>query len=142
MQTLKELFLIALLAFSSAFLIGNFSTIEKVEAAACPPGQYSNHGDDGLTSSGACAGDKKSSESWAKNNMVDQIVKIYNPIAGVMLGISILVIIYAAYKLIVSVGNDKKVTFAKRLLLGSGVSIIIILSTFTIVRLLMSLMKG
>ncbi|WP_088362429.1 hypothetical protein [Bacillus cereus] len=140
MQTLKELFLIALLAFSSAFLIGNFSTIEKVEAA-CAPGQYANHGTDGLTSSGTCTGDKGASESWAKNNMVDQIVKIYNPIAGTMLGISILVIIYAAYKLIVSAGNDKKVAFAKRLLLGAGVSIIIILSTFTIVRLLMGLMK-
>lgn len=133
MRTIKGLLLIALLAFSSAFFIEsvNVLPIEKVEAA-CAPGSYSPNGS-------GCANAGGSAKSTVQNNLVKDIVGYYNPIAGVLLGVSLLTIIYSAYKMMTASGDSQRVLQAKRLLFGSGVAIIIILSSFTIMRLLMSL---
>ena len=137
MQTIKELCIIALLAFSSAFFIGGI-TIEKVEAKACAPGYYSNHGVDGLSSSGKCTKINNPS-SIAQGDFGKTIISYYNPIAGTLAAASILTIIYAAYKMITSSGNPRNIAFAKKMLLAAGVSIIVILSSYTIMRLIMSL---
>lgn len=133
MRTIKGLLLIALLAFSSAFFIEsvNYFSIEKVEAA-CAPGNYSPNGS-------GCSDAGGSAKSTVESHLVNDIVKIYNPIAAVLLGIALIVIIYSGYRMMTAMGEPQKVFMAKRLLLGSGVAIIIILSSFTIMRLVASL---
>jgi hypothetical protein len=131
MRKLKELCFIALLAFSSAFFIGSSFSIDKVEAA-CSPGKYSPNG-------AGCVSTGGNGKSLVQQHLVSEITSIYNPIAGIIGSIAILVIIYSAYLLMTSAGEPRKVYMAKRLLFGSGVGIIIVLSSFTIMKLIISL---
>jgi len=137
MRTLKGLCTFALLAFSSAFFIGtSFLPIEKVEAYACSgykPGNYSNHGADGLSAGNSCGGNS------VGKGVAKTVENLYNPIAGVVVGMSILVIIYSAYLLVTSNGDPRRIALGKKMLLGAGIGIIVILSSFTIMNLMMSI---
>ncbi|MGF7535639.1 hypothetical protein AAGG74_18455 [Bacillus mexicanus] len=141
MRTIKGLIVVALLAFSSAFFVENAMTysIDKVEAKVCAPGQYVNHGDDGLSAGGCADNSSKNPKSYVKDNFLDEVVNLYNPIAGTLLAVSILMIIYAAFRMMTSMGEPQKVYLAKKLLLGSGIAVVVILSSFTIMRLIMLL---
>lgn len=142
MRTLKGLCTFALLAFSSAFFIGtSFLPIEKVEAYACSgykPGNYSNHGADGLSAGNSCGGKFNPLDTVGKG-VAKTVEDLYNPIAGVVVGMSILVIIYSAYLLVTSSGDPRRIALGKKMLLGAGIGIIVILSSFTIMNLMMSI---
>ena len=159
MQKILGLSMILFLAFSSIFFISTegaelpFSTIEKVEAKLCPPGQYPDQGENGLTGDGSvCRGDETVKDGSENNTTVflvfHEIKKIYNITAGVLLALSIIAILIVGYiyvspfemtKLNVGGGKFMNVqdnTKAKMYLIAIGLGIVLILSGFVIMRLI------
>lgn len=158
MQKILGLSLILILAFSSIFFIDAkevglpFSTIEKVEAKLCPPGQYPDHGPNGYEKQGVKCLGKETIENGTNKTTIsvtmNEITKIYNVVAGVLLALSIIAILIVAYIYISPFGTTKlnggggkfvnvqDNTNAKMYLLSIGLGIVLILSGFTIMRLI------
>jgi hypothetical protein len=157
MQKILGLSLILILAFSSIFFIDSkevglsFSTIEKVEAKLCPPGQYPDHGPNGYEKTGVkCLGSEtisKGENGTTLSVTMHELVKIYNVVAGVLLALSIISIIIVGYIYISPFGTTKlnggggkainvqDNTNAKMFLLSIALGIVLILSGFTVMRL-------
>lgn len=152
MQKMLGLFLIFFFAFSSTFFIGekfNSLPIGGVEAKVCPPGQYNDQGKDGLKNSNKCSGTETIIENKTQlNSLMKNVNDIYNIVAGILLAISIIAIIFVGYIYVdpfgtrmINAGGGKIMNVqdnenAKRYLIAIGFAIVILLSGFTILRML------
>lgn len=139
MQKLKGLLLTTFLAFSSAFFVEAIVLVdftEKVEAA-CAPGNYY----DSATKSCKAPSSGTDPEAFVKGDLKTRLMKIYNVVATVFATGSILVIIYGAYLLVTSAGNYRRVSAGKFAIFSAGIAIIILLSSYTIMRLIYSFLE-
>jgi len=124
MTTFIKYFTFLFIALSSSFIV-YAATITPVHAEICPPGQYAKPKGNGEF---GCA----KSETKKKQNQMDQIDKtkkyfggLAASIAGIALGVSVLMTVYAGYLYTVSEGDAEKIKKAKFHIVAAGGGIII-----------------
>ena len=129
----------SVMAFSSAFFIGyvylfylNLTSgfIKKVEAA-CPMGQYSKNGK-------TCTTTNALSDTSGDTLLRTSISTTISVVVAILLAGSILVIIYSGYEYIVSGIQSDKAERAKSRMIPTFLAIVILLSVFSVYRLLAS----
>jgi hypothetical protein len=123
MTTFIKYFTFLFVALSSSFIVYTV-TIKPVEAF-CPPGQYAKPAGGGKF-------DCTNSETKEKKGQMTQIDKtkkyfggLAAAIAGVALGVSVLMTVYAGYLYTVSEGDAEKIKKAKFHIVAAGGGIII-----------------